>query len=318
MARSGAGTPVRERIKGYQRDEILGQHFSRFYTNEDRARGCRQGHSLRQPPRASLKVKAGASARMEPASGPAWLSMCFMMIAADTSASPRLPVTLPSGGIRSLRWKRPAKRYFNRRRWKRSGQSTGGIAHDFNNLLAAILGSLELARKLVDPETRLARLLDNATRGAQRGASLTKRMLAFARHQELNLQAGRSVRSHTWHDRPAGNARWARQSGIEIQLPSNLAAVVADANQLEMARAHLAVNARDAMPEGGVLTLAGRMVNISSADEQLSPGSHICLSIRDNGEWNGRGDAHAGHSIRFSPPREWAREPALGCRWCMD
>jgi PAS domain S-box-containing protein len=271
-----------QRIKGYQRDEILGQHFSRFYTDEDRAKGL----PARALATAATEGKfEGEGWRVRKDGTRFWASVVIDALYDDRGRHigfAKITRDITERRNTQLALEKAREALFQSQKMEAMGQLTGGIAHDFNNLLAAILGSLELARKLVDPETRLARLLDNATRGAQRGASLTKRMLAFARHQELNLKPvdlSALIRGMTdLLERSLGPT-----IGIEIQLPSNLAAVVADANQLEMAVLNLAVNARDAMPEGGVLTLAGRMVNISSADEQLSPGSYICLSIIDNG-----------------------------------
>ncbi|MGA9011794.1 MAG: PAS domain S-box protein [Acetobacteraceae bacterium] len=271
-----------QRIKGYERDEILGQHFSRFYTDEDRAKG--------QPARALATAAAegkfeGEGWRVRKDGTRFWASVVIDSLHDDRGRHigfAKITRDITERRNTQLALEKAREALFQSQKMEAMGQLTGGIAHDFNNLLAAILGSLELARKLVDPDTRLARLLDNAARGAQRGASLTKRMLAFARHQELNLQPvdlSALMRGMTdLLERSLGPT-----IGIEIQLPSNLAAVVADANQLEMAVLNLAVNARDAMPEGGVLILTARMVNVSSDDEQLSPGSYICLSIIDNG-----------------------------------
>jgi PAS domain S-box-containing protein len=271
-----------ERIKGYRRDEILGQHFSRFYTDEDRAKGL--------PARALATATAegkfeGEGWRVRKDGTRFWASVVIDALYDDRGRHigfAKITRDITERRDTQLALEKAREALFQSQKMEAMGQLTGGIAHDFNNLLAAVLGSLELARKLVDPETRLARLLDNAARGAQRGASLTKRMLAFARHQELNLQpVDLSVLLRGMTDlleRSLGPT-----IGIETRLPSDLAAVVADANQLEMAVLNLAVNARDAMPDGGMLILAACMVKVSSDDEALSPGSYVCLSIIDNG-----------------------------------
>ena len=130
------------------------------------------------------------------------------------------------------------------------GHLTGGIAHDFNNLLMAVLGSLELVRKRMPRDEKLTALVDNAILGAQRGAILTKRMLAFARRQELAVE--------TVHipELVRGMTELLQRSlgptiSIETRFPIALKPVLADPNQVEMALLNLAVNARDAMPEGG-------------------------------------------------------------------
>jgi CheY-like chemotaxis protein len=155
------------------------------------------------------------------------------------------------------------------------GQLTGGVAHDFNNLLMAILGHLELVQRSLPTGSKARRLLDGAVQGAERGAMLTKRMLAFARRQELKperVEVVELVGSMT--------DMLARSIGptIEIQsrFPPDLGAISADPNQLELALLNLALNARDAMPNGGKLTIAGTI-------ETMPTGPHICISVGDTG-----------------------------------
>src|SRR6185437_3264445 len=141
---------------------------------------------------------------------------------------------------------------FQSQKMEAIGQLTGGMAHDFNNILCAIIGSLELAQRRMNPESRVTPLISNALQAAQRGANLTKRMLAFARRQELEavltdvrmLLAGMA----DLLDRSLG-------SGIDVTIrhAPGIKPVLVDRNQLEMAVLNLAVNARDAMPEGGTL-----------------------------------------------------------------
>jgi PAS domain S-box-containing protein len=168
------------------------------------------------------------------------------------------------------------------------GQLTGGIAHDFNNLLAVILGNLELARKRAPDDPRLIRLIDNTIQGAQRGAALTQRMLAFARRQDLKPEAVDVP------DLVLGMADLMRRSigpsmRIETRFPLGLARAQVDANQLELALLNLAVNSRDAMPNGGTIVIAAREEEISNDSSDGSDGSglanghYFCLSISDDG-----------------------------------
>jgi len=135
------------------------------------------------------------------------------------------------------------------------GQLTGGVAHDFNNLLMAVLGNLELLRKHRPGDPKAARLIDRALEAAWRGASLTQRLLAFARRQDLNVEP----RSLT--DLVEGMADLLQRSvgshiDLHTELPASLPLALVDANQLELAVLNLAINARDAMPAGGVLTIS--------------------------------------------------------------
>jgi signal transduction histidine kinase len=164
------------------------------------------------------------------------------------------------------------------------GQLVGGVAHDFNNLLMAVIGNLDLLSKRLGENARLHRLLDGAMEGARRGAILTQRLLAFARKQELKTQAT-DVRSLVEDmmgllDRSVGP-----MVRVELHAEHKVPVVDVDPNQLEMALLNLAVNARDAMVSGGVLTI-GLTEQIVEVDDKLGiqPGSYVVLSVRDNGE----------------------------------
>jgi CheY-like chemotaxis protein len=147
----------------------------------------------------------------------------------------------------------------------------------------AILSSLELLRKRLPDNEGLLRLLDNAMEGAQRGKSLTTRMLAFARKQDLKPQRtdlGRLVR---------GMAELMQRSlgpliAIEVRIDPDLPEVEIDPNQLETALLNLAVNARDAMQGEGEMLIAARQRHVGDEQGGLKPGSYVCLSVADRGE----------------------------------
>jgi len=161
------------------------------------------------------------------------------------------------------------------------GQLSGGIAHDFNNLLMAIIANLELARKEVLADSRMLRLIDGAFGGAQRGAALTQRLLAFARQQELKVEpvlmssliAGMS----DLLERSIGSA-------IELVIEVGPASppTMLDANQVELAILNLVVNARDAMPDGGTLTISVDTAQ-SSGSKELRAGSYVRVTVSDTG-----------------------------------
>jgi len=171
---------------------------------------------------------------------------------------------------------------FQSQKMEAVGQLTGGVAHDFNNLLMAILSSLELMRRRLPADSRVIGLLDNAVQAAERGTLLTKRMLAFARRQELKqdiIDIPNLVR---------GMSELMRRSlgpsvNIETRFPLHTRPVLADANQLEMAILNLAVNARDAMEAGGEIIIGTREYRIERDDGHLEPGDYVCISVIDNG-----------------------------------
>jgi signal transduction histidine kinase len=165
------------------------------------------------------------------------------------------------------------------------GQMTGGVAHDFNNLLAVISGSLEMAKEHLGADHQRARnSIERATRATARAADLTARLLAFARRQPLNPT------SFDMNERVKGMVELVRPSlGTEIVVATDLDARLwparADAPQLEMAVVNVVMNARDAMPNGGLLRLTTRNMAFSGAivgAETLS-GDFIALTISDTG-----------------------------------
>ena len=166
------------------------------------------------------------------------------------------------------------------------GQLTGGVAHDFNNLLSVIIGNIELLRKRLPDDPKVLRFLDGAMQGARRGASLTQRMLAFARRQALEpepVELPELVR---------GMSELLQRSldpavRIHTQFPLQLSRALVDANQLELVLLNLAVNARDAMPDGGRLTISATEERIGvprqHGPDGLPAGKYVCLSVTDTG-----------------------------------
>jgi len=164
------------------------------------------------------------------------------------------------------------------------GQLTGGVAHDFNNLLMAVLGNLELVRKFLPDDPKIRRLIDGAIQGAERGATLTKRMLAFARRQELKPE---TVDVPNLVDSMVEMLRRSLGPGIQIttEFELDLPPTRVDPNQLELALLNLALNARDAMPLGGKLTISAHRERIAAGDiPGLEPGEYVCITERDTGE----------------------------------
>jgi PAS domain S-box-containing protein len=160
------------------------------------------------------------------------------------------------------------------------GQLTGGIAHDFNNLLTVVVGGLDLIAKQITDE-RLSKYATNALAAAERGARLTAQLLAFSRVQRLEVRPT-YVAPLIEEMRPL--LRNVLGPGIEkeFDLDPRLTPVLADPTQLEVAVLNLAINARDAMPEGGTLTIGSRKRWITD-DPELDPGTYIELSITDTG-----------------------------------
>jgi PAS domain S-box-containing protein len=161
------------------------------------------------------------------------------------------------------------------------GQLTGGVAHDFNNLLMAVMGNLDLLRKRLPDDPRLHRLVDGALQGAQRGASLTQRLLAFARQQDLravSVDLGALIQDMSNLLERALGPRIV----LKLDIPDRLPPARIDANQLELAILNLAINARDAMPDGGSIAIKVTEYQ-AKKDPALAAGKYLKLSVVDTG-----------------------------------
>ena len=273
-----------QRIKGYLPDEIIGQHFSRFYTPDERARGEPE-RALQTAIREGRYEKEGFRVRKDgsvfnahvvigPIRNPQGEVIGFAKITRD--------ITERVKNQRDLEQAREA--LFQSQKMDAIGQLTGGVAHDFNNLLMAILGSLELAKKRLPDEPQIVRLLDNAIQGAQRGSALTQRMLSFARRQSLDPKP---IDVKTLADNLVELLR--RSIGPDTQIaldfPASLPLVLADQNQLELALLNLTVNARDASASGSTIRISGHEEAVKPGHPTgLTPGRYVCLSVKDQGE----------------------------------
>ena len=170
------------------------------------------------------------------------------------------------------------------------GQLTGGIAHDFNNLLTVVTGNIDMANRSLaasgSSDARARRALDNAQKGAERAAALTQRLLAFSRRQPLApkpIDIDRLVLGIS----DMLNRALGEIVELEIVTSPGLWRVEADPNQLESALLNLAVNARDAMPGGGKLTIETTNVRLEDSyaanHAEVSPGQYIAISVTDTG-----------------------------------
>jgi PAS domain S-box-containing protein len=283
-----------ERIKGYAPHEIIGQHFSRFYTPEDRANG--------EPERALATALAEGRFekegwRVRKDGTRFWAHIVLDPIYQDGRhigfAKITRDITERMKAQEELAQAREA--LFQSQKMEAIGQLTGGVAHDFNNLLMAVLGSLEMARRRMADDPRVTPLIENAIQAAKRGAGLTQRLLAFARRQVLDLKpidAPSLVRGMT------DLLRHSLGPDVEMKFdfPADLPALQADANQLEMALLNLAINARDAMPQGGAITISAEEIAVSQGHATgLAAGRYVRLDVADTGD--GMDEATLAHAM---------------------
>jgi PAS domain S-box-containing protein len=271
-----------ERIKGYRPDEVIGRHFSLFFEPED-ASACKPQNALLVAEREGRFEGQGWRVRkddsrflahvvIDPIRDDDGQLIGFAKITRDITDSVRAQTVL----------KETREALYQSQKMESIGQLTGGIAHDFNNLLTVILGSLGIVRKRLLNDPKSLSLLENAMAAAQRGSSLTQRMLAFARRQELDpkpVDVGTLIRGMS---ELLGNSLGANIA-VETRFPLTLKPVFVDSGQLEMAIMNLMINARDAMPAGGSVIVSAREALFSRSDEAVSQDAFVCISVCDTG-----------------------------------
>jgi PAS domain S-box-containing protein len=280
-----------ERIKGYKAEEIIGQHVSRFYSEAEQSAG-EPARMLRQAADEGKAVAEGwrvrkdgsrfaASAVIEAIHDDAGRLIGFAKITRDITAQREAQEML----------ERAREQLLQAGKMEAIGQLTGGVAHDFNNLLTIIIGNLAIAEREVEAleggvATRLRRAIGSAERGAERATTLTQRLLAFSRRQLLDpkpLDLNKLIVAEAdFLQRTLGEA-------IEVEAVGGggLWRVEIDANEFESALLNLAINARDAMPGGGKLTLETSNTfldqNYCRGNPEVMPGQYVMIAITDNG-----------------------------------
>ena len=272
--------PGAERIKGYTKSEAIGKHFSMFYTPEDRDKGVPE-HALTVA--ATMGKYEAESWRVRKDGNRFWASVVIDAIYNDAGT-----IIGFAKVTRDLTERRLIEEQLRQsQKMEAIGQLTGGVAHDFNNLLTVIVGNLEtIWRHAPTDDGKLRRAIDQVTRGAQRAVTLTQQLLAFSRRQPL------SPKPTDINRLVAGMSDLVRRTigeniAVETVLAGGLWRVEIDAHQLESALLNLAVNARDAMPEGGKLTIetANAHLDDGYADQypELKPGQYVVLCVTDTG-----------------------------------
>lgn len=280
--------PGAQRIKGYTAEEIIGQHFSRFYTPRDREAGVPQRALYKAAEEGKYEAegircrKDGsefyASVVIDPIRDETGTLIGYAKVTRDITERVKAQEAL----------KEAQEQLAVSQKMEAIGQLSGGIAHDFNNLLMIILGNLETAQRHGKEiaNASLQRSLNNAMRGAQRAAALTSRLLAFSRRQPLDpkpLDVNKFLNGAVeFLQRTLGET-------IEVEAvgAAGLWQVDVDANHLETALLNLAINARDAMPEGGKLTIEAANVYLDQeyarSNPEVSTGRFVAICVSDTG-----------------------------------
>lgn len=267
--------PAWAAVLGYTSEELVGRHVNEFVVPDDHGKTT-DAYEL-----AAAGGRPVIENRYRHKNGSIrWISW---------SAAPADELTYATGRDITLEQEREAELAQAQEALRQSqkmeamGSLTGGVAHDFNNLLTPIIGSLDmLVRKGVGSE-RERRLIDGALQSAERAKTLVQRLLAFARRQPLQpvaVDVGRLVDGMTG----LIGSTLGPTIDIRLDLDPDLPAAKADPNQLEMALLNLAVNARDAMPDGGEITIAAKRESVRSFHKAgVRPGHYVRLCFTDSG-----------------------------------
>lgn len=269
------------RIKGYSQDEIIGQHFSKFYLPEDVERGM---------PASSLETartqgryeaegwrlrKDGTRFRASVVIDPIWHDGQLIGYAKVTR-------DITERFEANNRLIEAQKALVQSQKIEAIGKLTFGLAHDFNNLLTVIINSLDMIAVRPGADARTKELVDTALRASDRGALLTRQLLSFARGQ--NLVAERHdlnellARSMELYRRTSGPA-----VEFKVDLGPDLPPVLIDAAQFEASMMNLVANSRDAMPRGGTVTVSTRLVHRAAEGSESELRDYICVRVGDNG-----------------------------------
>ncbi|MDH1629388.1 two-component system sensor histidine kinase NtrB [Pseudomonas mosselii] len=270
-----------QRIKGYRADEVIGRHFSLFFTDQDRADG-RPQQLLRQALEEGKAQDEGWRVRKD---GTQFWALAALDVIRDEHGEviglAKVTRDITDRRESALQLDAMRAQLFQAQKLEALGQLTGGLAHDFNNLLTIILSSARLACGSEDP-ARVRRLLEHILDAGQRGTQLTQQLLSFARHRQLNVTR---IAPAQMVDTTCGLAEHALPRDIELlpQVQPDLPLIEVDAGQLQMVLLNLVFNARDAIVATGQIHLAVESVRLAGEVEGLH-GHFVRFDVRDDGQ----------------------------------
>jgi PAS domain S-box-containing protein len=270
-----------ERIKGYTPEEIIGQHFSRFYTPADRevGRPARALSIARESGRyeeEGLRVRKDgsffwASVVIDPIRDGDGLLIGYAKITRDITERREAQISLL----------KVQKQLAESQKMDALGQLTGGVAHDFNNLLMIVSGHIQTLKKFAARDSKAAMAAQAIEHAAQRGAALTRQLLTFSRRQRVNPETI-NLPQRIEAIRDVLDSGLGGNVVLIIDICRDAWPVTVDAGELEVALINLVVNARDAMPDGGAVTISTKNASLGE-DESVPPGDYVAIIVSDSG-----------------------------------
>jgi PAS domain S-box-containing protein len=273
-----------ERIKGYTAAEIVGRPISTFYTAADRELGT-PARALATAAEHGRYEAEGWRVRKD--GSPFWASVVIDAIH-DEAGAPvgfaKITRDITEKRNAQIELQQANERLAQAQKMEALGQLTGGVAHDFNNLLMVMGGQAELLRGRIGDNPRALRSLEAIILAAKRGQGLTRHLLAFARRQRLK-PASVSLARREADIRELLRSSLDRGVALEIDFPPEVWTVEIDANELELAILNMAVNARDAMPGGGRLTISAENATIARQNGEADlEGDFVKIVVADTGQ----------------------------------
>ncbi len=267
-----------ERIKGYTPEEIIGQHFSRFYIETDRSNG-KPARALKIAKDQGRYEEEGWRVRKDGTFF--WASVVIDPIQEDGKLVGFAKITRDITERREaqLKLEQMQEQLAESQKLDALGQLTGGVAHDFNNLLMVITGSIHTLKKGIGDDARMQRAITAIETATRRGAALTNQLLTFARRQRVNPEpidiAARIEAVRDVLDTGVGGA-----VKLSFDIDRTIWPITVDVAELETALVNLVINARDAMPEGGTITVGAKNITIPAGDDA---GDYVGVTISDAG-----------------------------------
>jgi PAS domain S-box-containing protein len=268
-----------QRIKGYLPEEIIGQHFSRFYSTADQAAG-RPARALRLALENGRYEEEGWRVRKDGTFF--WASVIIDPIRDDENrlvGFAKITRDISERREAQQNMEKMQRQLAQSQKLDALGQLTGGVAHDFNNLLMVITGSVNVLKKVAEGDPKALRAVQAIESASQRGAALTGQLLTFARRQNVNPQTV-EVRDRIFSMREILDTGLGSAVGLEIDADDDVWPVTVDPSEFETALVNLVINARDAMPQGGKVTVHAGNVFVDDDDRK---GDHVAITVKDTG-----------------------------------
>lgn len=266
-----------QRIKGYAPDEIIGQHFSRFYTPADRADG-KPARALWIAQTSGRYEEEGWRVRKDGTFF--WASVVIDPIRDDSGALigfAKITRDISERREAQIKLEKMQRQLAESQKMDALGQLTGGISHDFNNILMIVSGHLQTLKRSMGSDPRLARAIQAIEHATERGATLTNQLLTFSRRQQVNperVDVGSLIHAVS----EVLDSGLGRDIRLDLDLAGQTWPVVADVSEFETALVNLVLNARDAMPAGGVVRVSAKNTNCSDP-----PGEFVAITVADTG-----------------------------------